>query len=215
MQKNTALVRTTDKTMHTEKEQETRHHILAVAGQLFLARGFKGVSMKDIAEEVQVTAAALYYHFPNGKQQLFVEMFQQTIVDWHTQLYHAVEQTDGLPNKLRKYTENMLNFRRSAEIIALIRDIEEYCRDQVDRQAVRSWKQREVESLSVIFQQAIDAGEIVADIPASIYALMFQGMTMGLQTRRFMQPEQELHVSMEEIASIIVDKLLYGIAKKE
>ena len=40
---------------HIDQNQdpETQRRILAVAEQLFLAKGFKGVSMKDIAEEVQ------------------------------------------------------------------------------------------------------------------------------------------------------------------
>jgi AcrR family transcriptional regulator len=74
------------KSMHEESRQpagdrETRQQILEVARELFLSRGYKGVSMKDVAEEIQVTSAALYYHFPGGKQELFFNMIQTMLED--------------------------------------------------------------------------------------------------------------------------------------
>src|SRR5260370_1343985 len=54
-------------------DHETRGQILQAAEALFIERGFKGVAMRDVADAVQVTPAALYYHFPGGKAGLFVE----------------------------------------------------------------------------------------------------------------------------------------------
>jgi AcrR family transcriptional regulator len=44
--------------------------LLEIAGRLFAKNGFKGTSLRDIAEEAQITKAALYYHFPN-KEALY------------------------------------------------------------------------------------------------------------------------------------------------
>jgi AcrR family transcriptional regulator len=44
---------------------DTRQRILDVAAHLFATRGFAGTSIRDIAEELGVTKAALYYHFPS------------------------------------------------------------------------------------------------------------------------------------------------------
>jgi AcrR family transcriptional regulator len=44
--------------------------LLEIAGRLFATHGFKGTSLRDIAEEAQITKAALYYHFPN-KEALY------------------------------------------------------------------------------------------------------------------------------------------------
>src|SRR5207248_11486320 len=62
-------------------DQETRRQILTQAAELFLAKGYRGVSMKEIAEAVEVTSAALYYHFPRGKEDLFTKMIQTVFVD--------------------------------------------------------------------------------------------------------------------------------------
>src|SRR5258706_15937113 len=62
-------------------DQGTWRQILTAAKELFFAKGYKGVSMKEIADAVQVTPAALYYHFPKGKEDLFTKMIQTLFVD--------------------------------------------------------------------------------------------------------------------------------------
>src|SRR5258708_33033234 len=62
-------------------DQETWRQILTVAKDLFFAKGYKGVSMREIADAVQVTQAGLYYHFPKGKEELFTKMIQILFVD--------------------------------------------------------------------------------------------------------------------------------------
>jgi len=42
----------------------TRDRILAVALELFSAKGYEGTSIRDIAEHMEMTKAAVFYHFP-------------------------------------------------------------------------------------------------------------------------------------------------------
>ena len=62
-------------------DQGTWQQILTAAKALFFAKGYKGVSMKEIADAVQVMPSALYYHFPKGKEDLFTKMIQTLFVD--------------------------------------------------------------------------------------------------------------------------------------
>lgn len=48
---------------HKAPRTDTRQRILDVAAHLFATRGFAGTSTRDIADELGVTKAALYYHF--------------------------------------------------------------------------------------------------------------------------------------------------------
>jgi AcrR family transcriptional regulator len=48
----------------------TRQRILAVAVELFSARGFAGTSVRDIAEAMGMTKASLYYHFSSKEEIL-------------------------------------------------------------------------------------------------------------------------------------------------
>lgn len=47
----------------SEGPADTRERVLDVALDLFIEQGFDGTSMREIAERVGVTKAALYYHF--------------------------------------------------------------------------------------------------------------------------------------------------------
>jgi len=44
---------------------QTREAVLATARRLFTTRGYDSTSMRDIAAELGLTNAALYYHFPS------------------------------------------------------------------------------------------------------------------------------------------------------
>ncbi len=52
----------------------SRERVIDRAGQLFGARGYTAVSMRDIADSLSMRQASLYYHVPEGKEQLYVEV---------------------------------------------------------------------------------------------------------------------------------------------
>ena len=52
----------------------SREVLLDTAEQLFASRGYGAVTLKDIAEKLDIKQASLYYHFPGGKEDLFVEV---------------------------------------------------------------------------------------------------------------------------------------------
>jgi AcrR family transcriptional regulator len=54
--------------------------ILSAAKHLFMQQGFRGISMRQIAEAVGVTKAALYYHFQD-KEDLFVAIVASYLED--------------------------------------------------------------------------------------------------------------------------------------
>ena len=57
-----------------ERERlETRERILDAARELFIAGGYDGVSMRDIADKVEYSATAIYGHFAD-KDELFREI---------------------------------------------------------------------------------------------------------------------------------------------
>lgn len=56
-----------------------RDEIVTRAAELFIEHGYTGTSVRQIAEAVGVTEAALYYHFPEGKRALL-----QAVVESHT-----------------------------------------------------------------------------------------------------------------------------------
>ncbi len=52
---------------------QTRERILAVAQELFTRQGYDKTSLRDIAERLKITKAALYYYFPR-KEDILLEL---------------------------------------------------------------------------------------------------------------------------------------------
>jgi len=197
-----------------ERDQETRRRILTVAEQLFLAKGFKGVSMKDIADEIDVTTAALYYHFPEGKQELFLSMIQQTIEDWGEQAFHEVNQVKGLRQQLLVLTQHTLS-RHLNNFFALSRDVEEFCRDNLrKRELMMNHRKGQLQRVTALFQQAIDGGEITQEIPANLLAMMYEGMAMGVQFGRHFFAADIEQRDTQQLATMVVQSFLDGIANQ-
>lgn len=63
--------------MATANGNQARTRVLDTAQQLFHERGYKAVTMHDIAQALGMRQASLYYHAPQGKEQLFVEVSLQ------------------------------------------------------------------------------------------------------------------------------------------
>lgn len=55
---------------------DTRQRILDVAVELFTEQGYDKTSLREVAERLGVTKAALYYHFPS-KQDIFAALAEQ------------------------------------------------------------------------------------------------------------------------------------------
>ena len=55
-------------------ESSSRATVLNAAEELFAARGYAAVTLKDIAKQLGIKQASLYYHVPGGKEDLFVEV---------------------------------------------------------------------------------------------------------------------------------------------
>jgi AcrR family transcriptional regulator len=60
----------TDVATSDARRTDTRERILDTAAELFSERGYAGTSIRDIAERLDVTKAALYYHFASKAEIL-------------------------------------------------------------------------------------------------------------------------------------------------
>ena len=77
--------------MTTHVPQEARERVIIVADRLFAERGYQPVTLRDIAQEVGIRHASLYYHFPQGKEELFVEVTARRMRQYREGLEHAIQ----------------------------------------------------------------------------------------------------------------------------
>lgn len=98
---------------------DTRQRIREVALELFTAQGFEKTSLREIAERLEITKAALYYHF-RSKADLIRSLVTPMIDDVDAVLEKA-RTTDLPPRRLFELTFETLH-RHRAVFAALMRD---------------------------------------------------------------------------------------------
>ncbi|MFI0780806.1 TetR/AcrR family transcriptional regulator [Streptomyces sp. NPDC021212] len=113
----------------TPRRGDTRQRIQDVALDLFAERGYEKTSLREIAEQLDVTKAALYYHFKT-KEDIVRSLFQDLsrpldeLIAWGEQQPRTLETKQEL---LRRYSaaladvEPLLRFMQENQ--ATVRDL--------------------------------------------------------------------------------------------
>lgn len=174
------------------------------AAPLFLARGYRGVSMKTLAEAVEVTPAALYYHFPNGKEDLFATMIQALFVDAGVaRIDEALANAVGVRERLTRLTSTLMTLPLDERLSVLLRDAREQLEDPKHQRVILSLLERIKQQVTNLFEEARDAGEIRADLPVSVVVSLYMGML-----------RESKGVRTADRAPSLVGVLLDGIAER-
>ncbi|MFI2509675.1 TetR/AcrR family transcriptional regulator [Streptomyces sp. NPDC018972] len=107
----------------------TRQRIQDVALELFAEQGYEKTSLREIAERLDVTKAALYYHFKT-KEEILVGIFEdlsrpmEDLIEWGRQQPHSLETKQEI---IRRYSEALAGaaplFRFMQENQATIREL--------------------------------------------------------------------------------------------
>jgi AcrR family transcriptional regulator len=98
---------------------DTRSRIEDVALELFIRKGFSGTTLQDIADELQLTKTALYYHYPS-KDELIRSLVQPAIAAIDDFFAASIDAgTDA-----RRFLEGFfdLNYHHRRIFLALIAD---------------------------------------------------------------------------------------------
>ncbi|MFI6105692.1 TetR/AcrR family transcriptional regulator [Streptomyces sp. NPDC051310] len=107
----------------------TRQRIQDVAIELFAEQGYEKTSLREIAERLDVTKAALYYHFKT-KEDIVISLFEDLtrpideLIDWAAAQPRTLETKKEI---LRRYHAALLGaaplFRFMQENQATVRDL--------------------------------------------------------------------------------------------
>ncbi|MFE5820067.1 TetR/AcrR family transcriptional regulator [Streptomyces sp. NPDC056479] len=107
----------------------TRQRIQDVALELFAEQGYEKTSLREIAERLDVTKAALYYHFKT-KEEIIVSLFEdltqpiEDLIEWGRQQPHTLDTKQEI---VRRYSEALAGasplFRFMQENQATVREL--------------------------------------------------------------------------------------------
>jgi len=88
--------------------QDTKKYITDTARRLFSEFSYLGVSMNDIAKKLNITKAALYYHF-TGKAEIYRKVLDDVFDGLSLSITQASNETT-IDKKLHKLIKNYLDF---------------------------------------------------------------------------------------------------------
>jgi len=97
--------------LRDEQKALTRRRLLEAAESVFARRGFHGASVEEIAREAGATTGALYSNFA-GKEDLFLALFEETIVADVRDYSEAFSAAETSEEQLRGPTERWMQILR-------------------------------------------------------------------------------------------------------
>ncbi|MEU3900013.1 helix-turn-helix domain-containing protein [Streptomyces sp. NPDC045251] len=120
---------TMDSTKQQRRRGDTRRRIQDVALALFAEQGYEKTSLREIAERLDVTKAALYYHFKT-KEEILVSIFEglvrpmEDLIEWGREQPHTLETKQEI---IRRYSDALAAaaplFRFMQENQATVREL--------------------------------------------------------------------------------------------
>lgn len=142
---------------------ETAQIILQEARALFYEKGYEKASMREIAERVGISKAAMYHHFYNKEEILYTscvqvgERIDEIMHDAiHRNLYSKASAKEQLIDILYEYTTNFLDIKNYIKV--LLYDMESLPNDK--KEVVLDYQRRNMYRLRNHLQDLMQKGEI-------------------------------------------------------
>lgn len=144
--------------------RNTEQEFIDAATLLFAERGYKGTSISDLANELGLTTASMYYHV-SDKQDLLVRVLQAGVSSFLAALKEVYESDLSVSDKLRSAVENHVDFvlRNPAAVKVFLRErrfLPESAREEYESK-VNAYD----EMFSSLIRNAIQEGVALAGDP--------------------------------------------------
>jgi len=105
---NEPMLEQKEESIFNKKNLSGRELIIQSATQLFVKKGFNGVSMREIAETSRMTKAALYYHFQD-KEALTIQIFNDYFSEIELDIQKILEQSKPVREKTAQFVTTIMN----------------------------------------------------------------------------------------------------------
>ena len=182
-----------------EKSQQKKKYIIEKARQVFVEKGYRSVTMKDIIEACEISRGGLYLYFPSTKE-IFLEVLKQEQESgddvFSTQIGEDSTIVDILELFFAAQKAELLN---SKDNLAMA--IYEYYfahKPEGEENFLRTQFEAAVQALTQLIEMGVDAGELYCEQPQTaaeeiMYAL--EGLKASYITMKV--PEAEIDKQIE------------------
>ncbi len=87
--------------------KNTKQKIQKIAFELFVKKGYDGVSFQDIAEKAGITKAMLNYYFRN-KENLLITIFEEALEKYFLPSFQILQSDISIEKKLNKFIDSII-----------------------------------------------------------------------------------------------------------
>ena len=164
----------------TQKDiiQGTKKHVIEVARRLFSEYSYLGVSMSDIARKLNITKAALYYHF-TGKTEIYKKVLDEVFNNLNSSISQVFNE-ETTEKKLQKLIRNYLDFgfKEKNLIKALILKLPP-ANPQIKKHIIQS-RERSVNLIQPLIEKIIANKKLAQKVDSNLVTSLLTGMMDGL-----------------------------------
>ncbi|MEY3998086.1 MAG: hypothetical protein RLY60_898 [Pseudomonadota bacterium] len=197
-------------TAATPRGDDRQTQLLQIACRFFARYGYKGTSLRDIAEEAKITKAALYYHFPN-KNSLYERIVLEGLRVLVEEVTEATSHATTAREKLHAFMLTTAKiYVRDPDLWTAGSNAFWVDEDSVPRKAAIDLRDRYEKLLRACIQQGVQSGEF-KDVDPALTGRVVLSMINGLA--RWFRPGGKLNIV--QVIDQYLDIVLGGIAKND
>lgn len=158
----------------------TRERMMDVCESHLTQKGYLGVALEEVAREVGVTKAALYYHFPEGKEQLLVELTHRSLRRAREGLDREMFSEESGSGKLLATARWLMSDPDRMRAMGELKDVVDHVGEEY-RDGLRNEFFGDIYSpIHRVIASAIESGEFHNDEEPELLTWAFLGLISGM-----------------------------------
>jgi AcrR family transcriptional regulator len=127
--------------------------------------GYLGVSLEEVAREVGVSKPALYYHFPRGKEELFVAIARRALAHHRDGLERAMAAHEAGADKLRAVARWLMSESNQDHPMDELRDLTRFVSEEHQRELAEGFFGSLYGPIHRVILSAVESGEFSENSP--------------------------------------------------
>jgi AcrR family transcriptional regulator len=180
----------------------TRSRVLEAADALLHQHGYMGVSMEAIAEQIGIRKASLYHHFPEGKDQIVLEIAQRLIAFDARGFQEAVQDQQTVRARLEAMARFI--FRDTRQTNLILRDATRFMPEAHQARIGQLFFSQMFSKVQFVFEAGVQSAELR---PHDTHFAAFSFMSLLSEMNA---PEHQ--ATWHDLPARVTDLLLNGLA---
>ena len=178
-----------------QRTKTSRAKILQEATRQFAQNGFRGSTLREIAEAIEMSEAGLLYHFPS-KDQLLISVLQERDQANKERFGKKVtNQEQGFLDSLKELVRHNEKVPGLVQLFTVL--VSESLTDEHPSQEYFVWRYQAYRQMFLeTISKCQEMGNIRQDIDAETLTIMIFAMMDGLQIQWLLEPEK---ISMSKV----------------